>query len=74
MFFRPDLINIMRGLTFGVGSNPKVFSTAPPHPALKARITFCAVDNGGPAANKKGLGKCIPKNVVSRLVIFALAK
>jgi hypothetical protein len=62
---RPDLITYTLGLGGSVGSKAIVFSTAPPHPALKALIIIAPLAVGGPAASRNGFGKVTPKNFVS---------
>ncbi|MCK4790661.1 MAG: hypothetical protein KAV87_43400, partial [Desulfobacteraceae bacterium] len=59
-----------RGLGCFVGTNPIVFRTAPPHPALKASIIIALFAVGGPAASTKGLGKLILRNFVFSLSII----
>src|ERR1039457_7453856 len=42
-----------------IGS-PRVFHTAPPQPASKARITWSPQFAGGPEASQKGFGQRMP--------------
>ena len=42
------------------GSMPRVFQTAPPQPASKARLTLIYLSVGGADASQKGLGLSTP--------------
>jgi hypothetical protein len=48
---------------------PMVFTTAPPHPALKASTIIAPFAVGGPEARIKGLGNEISMNEVCKLLI-----
>src|SRR5208283_1525374 len=49
--------------------SPRVFQTAPPQPASKARITWLPQLVGGPEASQKGLGHRMPAKLVERSAI-----
>src|SRR5580692_4432025 len=53
--------------------SPKVFQTAPPQPASKARITCTPQLAGGPDASQNGLGQRMPPaNTVVRSAMLGL--
>src|SRR3990170_4329729 len=45
---------------------PRVFHTAPPQPAAKARITWSPVLVGGAEASQNGLGERMPARLIPR--------
>src|SRR5262252_2769869 len=53
--------------------SPRVFQTAPPQPASKARMTCSPQLVGGAEASQKGLGHLIPAKVVSRVALDILS-
>src|SRR5437588_5224443 len=79
MLFRPIMrepfqsTEEYREETFTMGS-PRVFQTAPPHPASKARITWSPQFAGGPEASQNGLGHRMPpaKVVLSSAIVRLL--
>src|SRR6478609_7998778 len=48
--------------TLTIGSKPRVFQTAPPQPASKARRTWYSELVGGALASQNGLGARTPQN------------
>ena len=49
-----------------IGSKPRVFQTAPPQPASKARRTWYSELVGGALASQNGLGALTPQNSMLR--------
>src|SRR5712671_2579848 len=52
--------------------SPKVFQTAPPQPASKARMICSPQLVGGPEASQKGLGQRMPAKFVVRSAMILI--